>query len=73
LRALTTYLSWEMLAIHLLTGALFALITVILAVALLPDRWLVALALLPVQLFGWWGWWAEAAFVRDASRSLRRL
>jgi hypothetical protein len=55
------------------TGVLFALITAIFAVALLPDRWPVALALLPLQLFGWWGWWAEAQFVHRASRDLRRL
>jgi hypothetical protein len=73
MRALVSYLSWEMLAIHILTGALFAVITVVFAVALIPDYWWVAIALIPVQLFGWWGWWAEARFVHRALRDLRRL
>ena len=71
--ALRHYLAWEILAIHLLTGTLYALVNVMLALALVPDRWPVALAILPIMLFGWWGWAAEAEFVRRASRDLRRL
>lgn len=68
---LTRYISWEMLAIHLVTGALFALVNVILVVALLPDLWWIVVALAPLQLFGAWGWWAEARFVGRVSREIR--
>jgi hypothetical protein len=73
MRALTQYVSWEMLAIHLLTGALYAVVTAVVALALLPERWIIAVVLMPFVLFGWWGWWAEARFVRQVSSDLRRL
>ena len=38
MRGLTVYLSWEMIAIHAVTGALFALVTVIFAIALIPEH-----------------------------------
>jgi hypothetical protein len=69
---LIRYLSWEMLAIHAFTGALFAVITVVIYAALLPDRWPVALALLPLATFSWWGWYAEGAVMLAASRAMRR-
>jgi hypothetical protein len=70
--SLTRYLGWEILAIHGLTGVLFGVVTVVVYAALLPERWPVALALLPLAAFSWWGWYAEGAFVMRVSSEMRR-
>ncbi len=72
MRALNRYAGWEILAIHALTGVLFALINGVVARALLPEHRGVALGLLPLAAFSWWGWYAEAKYVLRASRDLRR-
>ena len=72
MRGLTRYLSFEMIAIHLLTGALFAVITGVVMVAVVRANVWFALALVPLAAFSWWGWWAEARFVVRASSEMRR-
>jgi hypothetical protein len=71
MRSLNRYLSWEIIAIHALTGVLFAVIDALLVRVLLPQHWLVALTLVPVAAFSWWGFFAEARFVIRTSRDLR--
>ncbi len=72
MRHLNRYLGFEILAIHLLTGALFAVINIVLfAVVMERNAWFVA-ALVPIAAFSWWGWRAEATFVARVSRELRR-
>jgi hypothetical protein len=71
MRSLNRYLSWEVIAIHALTGVLFAIINALIIRVLLPQHWLAALALVPVAAFSWWGFFAEARFVIRTSRDLR--
>jgi hypothetical protein len=71
MRALTRYVGWEIVAIHALTGMLFAVINAVLLRALVPEHWAVALALLPLAAFSWWGFCAEARYMIRASRDLR--
>lgn len=59
MRVLTRYIGWELVAIHVLTGALFLCVNAIILRALTPDRWIAVLGLLPLAVFSWWGWYAE--------------
>lgn len=65
------YLGWEIVGIHAMTGALFALINGLVARALLPGHWPLLLALLPLVAFSWWGFFAEARYMLRVSRDLR--
>ena len=71
MRRLNAYLGWEIVAIHALTGVLFAAINALLLRALLPDHWAFAVALLPLAAFSWWGFFAEARYMLRVSRDLR--
>jgi hypothetical protein len=70
-RALTAYLSYEMLAIHLLTGALFAFLNVVLFIGLWDAAPWFALAIVPFTAFCTWGWYAEYRVFADVSRQMR--
>jgi hypothetical protein len=68
---MTRYLSYEIIAIHALTDALFALINALVVRALLPGHWPLLLTLLPLAAFSWWGFFAEAQYVLGVSSDLR--
>ncbi len=72
MRGLVSYVSWEIVGIHVLTGVLFAVVTALFVWALVPGHVWVALALAPLFAWSWWGFWAEARHVLRASRELRR-
>ena len=72
MRGLVRYVGWEIVGIHMLTGALFAAVTAIILRALLPAHWPLALVVAPLLAWSWWGFYAEARYVIRASRSLRR-
>ena len=72
MRGLVSYVSWEIVAIHVLTGLLFAVVNALIVRALVPGHVLVALGLAPLFVWSWWGFWAEARYVVRASRDLRR-
>jgi len=72
MRALINYIGWEIVAIHVLTGVLFAVVNALILRALVPEHWPLALALAPLAAWSWWGFAAEARFVVRASRDLRR-
>ena len=59
MHALNRYLGIEILAVHLLTGMLFAVINALMFAVVWSRNPLFALALTPVALFSWWGWYAE--------------
>ncbi len=71
MRGLSQYLGWEIVAIHAMTGALFALINVLIVRALVPEQWGLALGLAPLFVWSWWGFWAEARYMLRVSRELR--
>jgi hypothetical protein len=71
MRGVIRYVGWEILAIHALTGTLFAVINALMLRALLPEHWVLALGLAPLLIWSWWGFFAEARFVTQASRDLR--
>ena len=72
MRGLISYVSWEIIAIHVLTGLLFAAVNALIVRALVPGHVLVAIGLAPLLVWSWWGFWAEARYVLRASRDLRR-
>jgi hypothetical protein len=72
MRGLATYLSWEMLTIHLLTGALFLFASVLLFAAAWRGQPWFAIALVPFTAFCAWGWYAEFRFFREVSSAMRR-
>ena len=72
MRTLTRYLGFEMLAIHLLTGVLFGVVNVVLFAAVFQRNAWFTPALIPIAVFSWWGWYAEAKFVARVSGDLRR-
>ena len=72
MRALIEYVSWEIVALHALTGGLFAVINALILRALVPGHWVLALGLLPLAAFSWWGFFAEARYMLRVSRDLRR-
>ena len=72
MRALVRYVGWEIVVIHALTGALFAVITAIILRALVAAHWPLTFAVGPLLAWSWWGFYAEARYVIRASRSMRR-
>jgi hypothetical protein len=72
MRALTSYLSWEMLAIHLLTGAFFVIASVLIFIASWRAEPWFALIVIPFTAFCAWGWYAEYRVFLEASRNMRR-
>ena len=72
MRGLVRYVGWGIVGIHVLTGALFAVVTVIIFRALLPGHWPLALAVVPLLAWSWWSFYAEARYVIRVSRAVRR-
>jgi len=72
MRGFVRYVGREIVGIHMLTGALFAVVTAIIFHALLPSHWPLALGIATLVAWSWWGFYAEARYVIRASRSLRR-
>jgi hypothetical protein len=72
MRAVTHYLSWEMLAIHVITGAFFALASALIFVASWQAEPWFALITIPFTAFCAWGWYAEYRYFLEASAAMRR-
>ena len=50
---LSRFLGWEIVAVHALTGVLFAIILIVLLANTGLEHWWVALLDLPVAIFSW--------------------
>jgi hypothetical protein len=63
--------SWEIVAIHLLTGALFVFASALVFIAAWRAEPWFAFGIVPFTAFCAWGWYAELRVFREASRAMR--
>jgi hypothetical protein len=69
---LSRMLAWEVVLVHLLTGALFGALQIVLLANAGLEHWWVATLVFPVAVFSWLGWAYEGWIMWNGTADLRR-
>lgn len=71
LRAFLTYIAWETIAIHALTGLLFAAISFLLVANVGMEAPWALVFVVPLLTISWMGWLAQARAAITVARAIR--